>query len=62
MSKDPDHQLREAYRGVMLFLPTSYDQFVNYLPSLLPTMIEGISDDYEEVRKVSLRTVKICIK
>jgi hypothetical protein len=25
-------------------------------------MIEGLSDEFEEVRKISLRNVKICIK
>jgi hypothetical protein len=46
----------------MVFLPTSFDHFVKYLPMLLPLMIEGISDDIEEIRKISLRNVKICIK
>ena len=46
----------------MVFLPTSFDSFQNYLPLLLPLMIEGISDDVEEIRKISTRNVKICIK
>lgn len=46
----------------MVFLATCYDQFVKYLPKLLPIMIQGLSDDVEEVRKISLRNVKICIK
>mmetsp|Transcript_32165 Transcript_32165/g.31485 ORF Transcript_32165/g.31485 Transcript_32165/m.31485 type:complete len:127 (-) Transcript_32165:176-556(-) len=46
----------------MVFLPTSFEHYVNYLPQLLPTMIEGLSDEYEEVRKISLRSVKTCVK
>lgn len=61
-AKDKDDGIRESYRGVMVFLPTSYENFVKYLPMLLPIMIEGLSDDIEEVRKLSLRNVKICIK
>jgi hypothetical protein len=45
----------------MAYLPTSFNNFVNYLKVLLPIMIEGLGDDSEEVRKVSLRNVKICI-
>lgn len=29
-SKDPE--IREAYRAVMVYLPTSFDQFVKFLP------------------------------
>ena len=46
----------------MVFLATCYDQFVKYLPKLLPLMIQGLSDEVEDVRKISLRNVKICIK
>ena len=59
---DQDPQLRESFRGVMVFLPTSFEHFVKYLPELLPIMIEGLSDESDEVRKISLRNVKICIK
>jgi len=60
--KDEEASVRESFRSVLLFLATSFDQFVKYLPTLLPIMIEGLSDDVEEVRKISLRNVKICIK
>ena len=45
----------------MSYLPTSFNNFVNYLGVMLPIMIEGLADESEEVRKVSLRNVKICI-
>ncbi len=61
-SQDPIPYIRESYRSVMVFLATCYDQFVKYLPKLLPIMIQGLSDETEEVRKISLRNVKICIK
>lgn len=62
-SQDPQHSyIRESYRSVMVFLATCYDQFVKYLPKLLPIMIQGLSDEVEDVRKISMRNVKICIK
>jgi len=61
-SNDVDNDVREAYRSVLLFLASSYDFFVNELPKLVPIMIEGLADDKEEVRKVSMRNVKVCIK
>jgi len=61
-AKDEDADVRDAYRSVLLFLATSYENFVEYLPNLVPLMIEGLADDKEEVRKVSMRNVKVCIK
>ena len=31
--------IREAYRSVLLFLASSFDKFVEYLPKLVPIMI-----------------------
>ena len=61
-SQVEQYYIRESYRSVLVFLATSFEQFVKYLPKLLPIMIQGLSDDSEEVRKISLRNVKICIK
>ena len=61
-SQDQQSYIRESYRSVMVFLATCYDQFVKYLPKLLPIMIQGLSDEVEDVRKISMRNVKICIK
>ena len=60
--KNKNPKIRESYRGIMVFLPASFDKFVEYLPKLVPIMIEGLADDVDEVRKVSMRNVKICIK
>jgi hypothetical protein len=54
--------MREAYRGVLVFLPGCYDRYVEYLPMLVPIMIAGLADEVDEVRKISMRNVKICIK
>jgi hypothetical protein len=54
--------LRESYRGVLVFLPGCFDHYVDYLSLLVPVMIEGLADEIDEVRKVSMRNVKICIK
>lgn len=47
---------------MLVFLPGCFDKYVDYLPKLVPIMIEGLADDMDEVRKVSMRNVKICIK
>jgi hypothetical protein len=62
LARSQEVRLRESYRTVMAYLPTSFSNFVNYLKVLLPIMIEGLGDESEEVRKVSLRNVKICIQ
>jgi len=61
-SQSKDVNLRESYRTVMAYLPTSFIAFSDYLLALLPIMIEGLADDSDEVRKVSMRNVKICIQ
>lgn len=61
-AQEKEDDVREAYRSVLLFLASSYDNFVAYLPRLVPIMIQGLADDREEVRKVSMRNVKVCIK
>jgi hypothetical protein len=62
LAKSKETFLRESYRTVMAYLPTSFPNFVNYLVVMLPIMIEGLADESEEVMKVSLRNVKICIQ
>ena len=61
-SKDDDYEVRESYRSVIVFLPDSYANFVHVLPEMVPLMIEGLADDADQVRKISMRSVKICIK
>lgn len=61
-AKDKNNEIRESYRTVLIFLPNSYGKFVDKLQSLMPLLIEGLADDLDEVRKVSMRTIKICIK
>jgi hypothetical protein len=61
-STDEDAETRESYRGVIVFLPDSYARFVDDLPRMVPIMIEGLSDEIDQVRKISMRSVKICIK
>jgi len=62
LARSKEVHLRESYRTVMAYLPTSFENFVNYLLVLLPIMIEGLADDSDEVRKVSMRNVKLCIQ
>jgi len=61
-AKHAKAHIREAYRGVLVFLPGCFDRYVDYLAMLVPVMIEGLADEVDEVRKVSMRNVKICIK
>jgi len=61
-SKHAEEHVRESYRTVLVFLPNSYPKFSEFLPRMVPIMIEGLADEKDEIRKVSMRTVKICIK
>jgi len=61
-TKNPKGEVRESYRTVLVFLPNSYDKFVEKLPNLIPLLIEGLSDDKDECKKVIMRSLKICIK
>lgn len=61
-ANDKVPEIRESYRTVLIFLPNSYLKFVDKLQSIMPLLIEGLADDLDEVRKVSMRTIKICIK
>lgn len=54
--------IREAYRGVLVFLPSCFVEFPTYLPRFVPIMINGLADISDEVRKISMRNLKICIK
>jgi hypothetical protein len=38
-AQDKETHLREAYRGVLVFLPGCFDKYVDYLPMLVPVMI-----------------------
>jgi HEAT repeat protein len=62
LARSKEILLRESYRNVMAYLPTSFPGFADYLLVMLPIMIEGLADESEEVRKVSMRNVKICIQ
>jgi len=61
-SQEDDKDIREAYRSVLVYLPSSFEKFVDYLPKLIPVIIQGLADENDEIRKVSMRAVKICIK
>ena len=62
LAQDERSYIRESYRGVLVFLPSSFEHYIDYLSMLVPIMIEGLADEVDEVRKVSMRNVKICIK
>ena len=61
-AQEENKNIREAYRSVLVYLPSSFTEFVDYLPKLIPVIIQGLADDNDEIRKVSMRAVKICIK
>jgi hypothetical protein len=43
-AQDKNPLIRESYRGVLVFLPGSFEQFSDYLPQLVPIMIQGLAD------------------
>lgn len=47
---------------MLVFLPSCFEFYIEYLAMLVPIMIEGLADEFDAVRTVSMRNVKICIK
>jgi hypothetical protein len=48
--------IREGYIGLFVFMPTAMTNvFVTHLPAILPSILQGLSDETENVREVSLR-------
>ena len=63
MIRENDRHAKEGYLGIFVFLPGCLgDKFEKYFDFLLPLILEGLSDDYENVRNVSNRIFEICIK
>uniref|UniRef100_A0A0G4FAB6 TOG domain-containing protein n=1 Tax=Chromera velia CCMP2878 TaxID=1169474 RepID=A0A0G4FAB6_9ALVE len=49
-------EVREGYLGLFIFLPAAFKQdFQDYVPAVLPTLLRGLADTQEPVRNVSFR-------
>jgi hypothetical protein len=61
--RENNRHTKEGYLGIFVFLPGCLgDKFEKYFDFLLPLILEGLSDEYENVRNVSNRIFEICIK
>ena len=61
--QEGDHIVKEGYLSVFVFLPGCLgDKFEKYFELIFPLIIEGFSDDHENVRNVSNKIFEICIK
>ena len=60
-SKD-DSFLWESYMSVFIYLPTCYSDFERHLTLILPIFYQGLSDEQDEIRKLSNRVLKICVE
>ena len=57
--QEGDHISREGYLSIFVFLQ---EKFEKYFELVFPLIIEGFSDDHENVRNVSNKIFEICIK
>jgi len=60
LCNQPEVHLWESYRSLFVYLPASYEDFEKHLPLVLPIFYEGLYDDNDEIRKLSMRVLKIC--
>ena len=61
--QEGDHVVKEGYLSVFVFLPGCLgDKFEKYFELIFPLIIEGFSDEHENVRNVSNKIFEICIK
>ena len=61
--QEGDHIKKEGYLSVFVFLPGCLgDKFEKYFELIFPLIIEGFSDEHENVRNVSNKIFEICIK
>jgi hypothetical protein len=55
--------VKEGYLSIFVFLPGCLqERFEKYFDLIFPLIIDGFSDDYENVRNVSNKIFEICIK
>jgi hypothetical protein len=55
--------VKEGYLSIFVFLPGCLqERFEKYFDLIFPLIIEGFSDDHENVRNVSNKIFEICIK
>ena len=59
--RNADPGVRESYLHIFVFLPTCFDGFEKYFPVLMDIFMQGFADEMEQVRKLCLRIMKICI-
>ncbi|KYQ88256.1 HEAT repeat-containing protein [Tieghemostelium lacteum] len=56
MANSPRAHVREGIMSVFIFTPISLgDQFLPYLPKVLPQVLKGLADDSDPVREVCMR-------
>ena len=61
--QEGNHIVKEGYLSIFVFLPGCLgDKFEKYFELIFPLIIEGFSDDHENVRNVSNKIFEICIK
>jgi len=56
MTKSPRPHVREGIMSIFIFTPISLgENFLPYLPRVLPTVLKGLADDSDPVREVCMR-------
>lgn len=61
--QENDYITKEGYLSIFVFLPGCMgEKFEKYFDLIFPLIIEGFSDDHENVRNVSNKIFEICIR
>ena len=54
---------REGFTILLTYLPKTFrDKFSPFIPQVIPTLLESLADDYEQVREVGLQLGQIIVK
>lgn len=55
--------VREGFMTLLVYLPATFgDQFQNYLSKIIPCILNGLADEVENVRNVSLRAGQMIVQ
>lgn len=63
MVKDPSTIVRESYLGLFIFIPlNTQGKFEKYISKVLPTLLDRLSDESEDVRRIVIRVMQLLIQ
>ncbi|RKF81296.1 eIF-2-alpha kinase activator GCN1 [Golovinomyces cichoracearum] len=62
-ASSPKPGIREGFISLFVFLPVCFgNSFTNYLTRIIPLILQGLADDVESIREISLRAGRLLVK